>query len=157
MKRISPHITMAEAIKSNTAIRLGLDNTPNEKQLTAMKMVAVKCFEPVRTHHGKAIGISSFFRGEKLNKALKGAKSSQHCQGEAIDIDADIFDNGITNKEIFEYILNHLAFDQLITEYPDKQGEPKWVHVSWNNDGANRGQVLVANKVNGRTTYSHYS
>ena len=93
MEIISNNITYGEAIKSQTAIRKGIDNTPNSEELRAMKIVANKCFEPLRAYHGKPIGISSFFRSGKVNKAIGGSETSDHCKGRAIDIDADMFDN----------------------------------------------------------------
>lgn len=132
---ISPHITYNEAVKSQTAIRFGIDNTPNAPQLECMKLVALKIFEPLREHFGVPIGISSFFRSKKLNARIGGAKNSQHCTGEAIDIDGDIYGQ-VSNTEIFNWIRDNLAFDQLIREY----GTSGWVHVSYRSQG-NRGQV----------------
>lgn len=133
---ISKHITYAEATKSQTAIRKGIDNTPDEATLDRMRLVAEKVFEPLREYFRMPIGISSFYRSPKLNKAIGGAKNSQHVTGEAMDIDADIF-GGVTNTRIFEWIKNNLEFDQLIREY----GENGWVHVSYKASG-NRNQVL---------------
>ena len=140
MENISKHITVAEATKSQNAVRAGIDNTPNAEQLTAMKLVAEKCFEPLRVWYGKPIGISSFFRNSDVNKLAKGSKTSQHVKGEAIDIDADLFNNGITNAEIFNYIKDNLEFDKLIWEYGTDKN-PAWVHVSYSAKG-NRKQIL---------------
>lgn len=158
MKRISDHISFAEATKSQTAIRKEIDNTPSDEQLAAMRYVAENGFEPLRMHHGKAIGISSFLRVELLNLAIGGSKTSGHVKGNSIDIDADIYNNGISNKEIFDfYYKGDIEFDQLIMEYPDDEGEPRWVHLSIKADGNNRGEVLVAERVDGKTRYRHYS
>jgi|ADurb_Cas_02_Slu_FD_contig_31_3790075_length_817_multi_2_in_0_out_0_2 hypothetical protein len=140
---ISDHITYAEAVKSQEAVRLRIRNVPNQKQLAAMRLVAEKCFEPVRNHFKVPIGISSFFRSEALNELIGGSKTSQHCKGEAIDIDADIFGK-ISNSEIFHFIYNNLEFDQLIWEYGDDEN-PAWVHVSYA-EGKNRKQVLKITK-----------
>lgn len=144
MNRISKHISLAEATKSQTAIRLGIDNTPGEVELEAMKLVSVACFEPIREHFGVALKVSSFFRCVALNTAIGGSKTSQHCKGEAIDIDAD-GNEKVTNKQIFEWAKANLKFDQLINEYPDKEGNPSWVHISFSKHG-NRNQVLTINK-----------
>jgi hypothetical protein len=152
MERISPHISYAEATKSRTAVRRGLDNTPNADQLAAMKLVATACFEPLREWHGKPIGISSFFRSPAVNKAVKGSKNSDHMRGCAIDIDADVFDNGITNADIFNWLRANVEFDQLIWEYGTDE-QPAWVHVSYRASG-NRRQVLRISSVplpNGKT------
>jgi zinc D-Ala-D-Ala carboxypeptidase len=141
MSSISEHITLAEATKSEAAIRLGIDNKPNTVQLAAMKLVAEKCFEPLREWHGKPIGITSFFRNAATNKAIGGSSTSQHMKGEAIDIDADIYNNGITNADIFNWIKENLDYDQLIWEYGTDKN-PAWVHVSYSAKG-NRKQILT--------------
>lgn len=153
MSGVSKNITLAEATKSQTATRKGIDNTPNEEQLAAMKNLANKVFEPLRIAMGnKSIAITSFFRSPEVNKAIGGSTSSQHCKGEAMDIDADIF-GGMTNADIFKYIYNYLDFDQLIWEFGN-ESNPAWVHVSLKLNGKNRKQTLIASRVNGKTSYS---
>jgi len=146
---ISKHITYKEATNSNTAIRRGIKNIPNNKQLAAMKLVAEKVFEPLRTHFNTPIRINSFFRCYDLNKAIGGSTTSQHEQGEAIDMDAT---NGVTNKQLYDYIRDNLEYDQLIWEFGTDK-EPDWVHVSYNSDGKNRKQQLKAISKGGRTNY----
>lgn len=142
MVKISKYLTYDEAIKSPTALRLGISNEPNPQQLENMKYVATEVFDKVRDFVGGPLHASSFFRSKELNDAVPGSsKTSQHMTGEAIDIDADTFRNG-TNLEIFDFIRTNLIFDQVINEYPDKFGNPSWVHVSKSKTG-NRGQVLV--------------
>lgn len=137
---ISEHITLAEATKSQTAIRYGIDNTPTPEDIIRMKAVAENCFEPLRRWYGKPIGISSFYRCKKLNTKVRGSKTSQHLIGAAIDIDGDIF-GGITNKEIFEWLRDNVTFDELIWEYGDANN-PAWVHVSYI-EGHNDGDILT--------------
>jgi len=137
MVRISKHISYKEGTHSNTATRRRIRNEPNETQLEAMKLLAKKVFEPLRIHFDKPIRVNSFFRSAALNKAIGGSRTSQHCTGEAIDIDAT---NGITNKQLFDYIKDNLEFDQLIWEYGTDE-EPDWVHVSYNSE-RNRGVIL---------------
>lgn len=134
MENISKHITFTEATHSPTAVKLGINNNPNETQLEAMKLVAEKCFEPLRTWYNKPIKINSFFRSDLLNRAVKGSLTSQHKKGEAIDIDAGSKEE---NKKLFEYIKNHLDFDQVINEY-----NYSWVHVSYSKT-KNRKQILI--------------
>jgi zinc D-Ala-D-Ala carboxypeptidase len=150
--KVSQHISLNEATKSQTALRRGIDNTPSEEVLNSMKIVAEKCFEPIRNHHGKAIGISSFYRSPELNKAIGGSRTSDHCRGRAIDIDADIYNNGITNAEIFHWLRENVEFDQLIWEY-GTDSNPAWVHVSYR-PGENRGQVLKAVRGKGYQLYA---
>jgi len=124
-EHISKYCTYGEAIQSQTASRLGIDNTPNEEQITAMKYVATEIFDPVREFLGGPLTASSFFRSPALNKVIGGSSTtSQHMKGEAIDM----FKSG-RNKEIFDYIRKNLAFDQLIWEYGNNT-EPDWVHCS---------------------------
>ena len=86
--------------------------------------------------------MSSGYRSEELNVAIGGSVRSQHVQGRALDLDADVFGR-CTNGEIFQYILNNLTFDQLIWEFGDEDN-PDWVHVSYVRDGVNRGRCLKA-------------
>lgn len=135
---LSPKVSLLTATKSDTAIRFGIDNTPNEAQLENMKRVAEKVIEPILARYPWAF-VSSFFRSEKLNKKIGGAKNSQHMTGEAVDIDSP--DNK-ANLDIFNFAKDELTFDQLILESPDTKGIPSWVHISLKNSD-NRGQVLV--------------
>lgn len=154
--KLSEFVKLKEVTKSPTAVRAGIDNSPTEEHLSNLKALCINVFDPLRKHFNRPIGISSGYRSPKLNKVIKGASTtSQHCNGEAIDIDGDIFDN-ITNKEIFFYIKNNLNFDQLIYEYPDSTGEPAWVHVSYNKT-ENRKQLLIAYKKDGKPKYLPYS
>jgi hypothetical protein len=152
MDRVSKHISLKEAIKSRTAMKHGISNTPNEAELATMKITANNMFEPLREYHGKPIGISSFFRSPKVNSKVGGSSTSQHVRGEAIDIDADIYDNGITNAEIFHFIKDNLDFDQLIWEFGD-QNNPGWVHVSHTSRRKNRNKVTIAYKSGSKTKY----
>lgn len=151
MERISKHISYKEAIKSNTALRLNIDNTPDEVSLTNMTGVAHNIFEPLRLWVGGPIKINSFYRSPKLNKAIGGSKRSQHCEGRAIDID-DTFGYK-TNAEMFNYIRDNLNFDQMIWEFGDDKN-PNWVHVSYVSSDSNRNRCLKAYKdENNKTKY----
>ena len=111
--RLSEHLSLAEVIKSETAKRRGVSNMPTEAHLANFKLLAEKVFEPIRNHFGNPIHISSGYRSKALNEAIGGASSSQHCTGEAIDIDMDGSADGITNKMVFDYIKENLQFDCL--------------------------------------------
>jgi len=150
MERISKHITYKEAIRSNTALRLNINNIPNDYEISNMVGIASNVFEPLREYVGGPIKINSMFRSEALNRAIGGSSRSQHCQGRAIDLD-DTFGHK-TNAEMFNYIKNNLNFDQLIWEFGDDTN-PNWVHVSFVSNDENRGRCLKAEKVNGRTSY----
>jgi len=113
--KISNHISYAEAIHSNTAKRRGIDNTPNEVQVLSMKLLADKIFEPLREWVGGPIKVNSFFRSTALNEAIGGASSSQHCKGQAIDID-DVYGRK-TNADMYHWIQANLDYDQMIWEF----------------------------------------
>jgi len=134
-------------VHSNTATRRNIDNNPNAEQLAAMKLVTAKVFQPVREWYGKPIRVNSFFRSPELNTRTGGSKTSQHCKGEAIDIDTSN-----DNKKLYDYIRDNLEYDQLIWEFGN-ESNPDWIHVSFSKNG-NRKRQLLAKKVNGRTTYS---
>jgi len=143
--KISEYVSYEEATKSQTAIRLNIDNNPNETQLANMKLVAIKCYDIIKSKFPSAF-ISSFFRCLLLNLKIGGSKTSDHIEGKSVDIDSEK-----DNREIFFFALNNLKFDQLIWEFGNDK-TPDWVHISYR-EGANRNQVLRAIKVNGKTKY----
>ena len=147
---ISKHISDREGVYSTTATRKGLANKPDQFQLANMKLLAEKVFEPLREWVGGPIRINSFFRCKALNKAIGGSTSSQHCKGQAMDID----DGGCkkTNAEMYEWIKENLDFDQMIWEFGDEKN-PNWVHVSYVSPEENRNRCLKALKHHGKTKY----
>ena len=148
--KISDHITYAEAIHSNTAKRKGIDNTPSEVQVEAMRLLAEKIFEPLRKWVGGPIKVNSFFRSETLNESIGGASSSQHCKGQAIDID-DVYGRK-TNADMYHWIQMNLDYDQMIWEFGTDM-QPNWIHVSYVSEEKNRNKCLKAYKEHGRTKY----
>ena len=147
---ISKHISDREGVYSITATRRGIDNTPSEEHLENMKLLAEKIFEPLRKWVGGPIRINSFYRGPELNKAIGGSSKSQHCKGQAMDID----DTGChkTNAEMYAWIKDNVDFDQMIWEFGDDEN-PNWVHVSYVSPEENRNRCLKAYKENGKTKY----
>ena len=148
--KLSKNLRLAEMIRSESAKRLGISNQPTEEHIENMKRFAMMVFEPIRARFDTPIYISSGYRSEKLNKAVKGSLTSSHCMGEAADIDMD-GSSVITNADVFHYIKDNLEFDQLIWEFGDKNN-PDWVHVSYKNEG-NRKEVLAAYREEGKTKY----
>tara|TARA_R110002051_G_scaffold10591_1_gene40021 strand:- start:784 stop:1248 length:465 start_codon:yes stop_codon:yes gene_type:complete len=148
--RISDHITYAEAIHSNTAKRKSIDNTPSQAQVDAMKLLAEKIFEPLRKWVGGPIKVNSFFRSVTLNEAIGGVASSQHCKGQAIDID-DVYGYK-TNAEMYKWIKENLDFDQMIWEFGTDM-QPNWIHISYVSKEENRNKCLKAYKEHNRTKY----
>ncbi len=140
--KLSRNLSLAEATKSITAKRLGIDNTPDEWVTENLKQIAVNVFQPIRDAFGCPIHVSSGYRSADLNTAIGGSRRSQHVEGRALDLDADVF-RGCTNSEIFNYVRENLEFDQLIWEFGDEDN-PDWVHVSFVYDGINRKRCLKA-------------
>ena len=149
--RISEHISLKEGVKSHTATRLNIDNTPRNLDLINMKTIAEKVFEPLRSWVGGPIAINSFYRSPKLNSAIGGSTSSQHCIGCALDLDDNYGHK--TNAQMFEYVKNNLDYDQIIWEFGTDEN-PNWVHISYVSEDTNRRRLLKASKINGKTTYS---
>ena len=149
--KISTHLNLAEVTRSDSAKRHGIDNTPTAEHLDNFKILADKVFEPIRLHFKTPIFISSGYRSKALNDFIGGSASSQHCKGQAIDIDMDASNSGVTNKMVFDFIKDKLDFDQLIWEF-GTDANPDWVHVSYAK-GANRKQKLKAVRNNGKTSY----
>ena len=153
--QLSKNLSLAEVTRSETAKRRGISNMPTPEHIENFKKLAENVFQPIRDHFGVPIHLSSGYRSAALNKAVGGASSSQHSKGEAIDIDMDGSANGVTNKMVFDFIKANVNFDQLIAEFP-VNGNPAWVHVSYNGDGAQRKQILVAKKSGSKTAYIPY-
>ena len=151
--QLSKNLVLAEVIRSETAKRKGISNIPTPEHIENFKKLAENVFQPIRDHFGVPIYISSGYRSKALNKAVGGSLSSQHCQGEAIDIDMD--GTSITNKQIFDFIKDNLVFDQMIWEFGTDKN-PGWVHVSYESTGRQRKQILKAVKIKGKTSYLPY-
>lgn len=136
--KLTENFSLQEMIKSQTGERKKIDNTPTQEVIDNLKLLCENVLEKVRAHFGRPIMVNSGYRGPKLNKAIGGAKNSQHLTGQAADIEIP----GLDNKVVFDWIKDNLDFDQIILEYY-KPGIPDsgWVHVSWNNK-KNRKQVL---------------
>lgn len=149
---LSKNLTLAEVTKSTTAKRLGIDNTPDEWTTENLRQVAINIFQPLREAFGCPIYVSSGYRSDELNTAIGGSSRSQHVEGRALDLDADVY-GGCTNSQIFNWIKENLEFDQLIWEFGDDDN-PDWVHVSYVYDGINRKRCLKARRDdNGKTYY----
>jgi hypothetical protein len=149
--KISEHLYLAEVIRSESAKRYGISNMPTEEHIANFKLLADNIFEPIRNHFKCPILISSGYRSKDLNNKIGGSKTSQHCFGQAVDIDMDGTDYGVTNADIFKYIKSDLPFDQMIWEFGN-DSNPDWVHVSYSN--RHRKEILKATRINGNVKYS---
>jgi len=150
MTKISKHVSYKEGVRSTTALRLGLNNNPSDDHLENMKLLSEKVFEPLRTFVNGPIRINSFYRGPELNKAIGGSKKSQHCKGQAMDID-DTYGH-MSNATMFNWIRKTLSYDQMIWEF-GTDNNPDWVHVSYVSKEKNRNRCLKAYRENGKTKY----
>lgn len=125
---LSPHFSLPEFVKSQMALRHGIRNDPTPEHRAALKLLCVKVLEPVRTHYGKPVRITSGYRSAALNRAVGGATSSQHSKGEAADFEVP----GVSNLEVARWVRDNLNFDQLILEfYTPGQPNSGWIHVSY--------------------------
>jgi zinc D-Ala-D-Ala carboxypeptidase len=146
---LTKNFTLSEMTKSETALRHGIDNTPGEQEISAMKVLAEKVLQPVRDHFGKGVKINSAYRSPEVNAKVGGSKTSDHCRGQAADIEIP----GVANAELAQWIVDNLEFRQVILEFYT-QGIPDsgWVHVSYVAED-NKKQVLTATKKDGKTVY----
>jgi hypothetical protein len=150
--KLSENLDLSEVTRSESAKRHGISNQPTPEHIENFKLLAEKIFQPIRDHFKVPIRISSGYRSKELNAKIGGSASSQHCKGQAIDIDQD--GTSITNRQVFDFIKDNLPFDQLIYEFGDDDN-PNWVHVSYSRH-QQRGQVLKAFKLNNQTKYFPY-
>jgi hypothetical protein len=148
---LSANFTLKELIKSDTATRLGLDNTPDEQALENLKTLCEMVLQPVREHFGKSVTVNSGYRSPELNSspAVGGSKTSDHCKGQAVDFEID----GLSKPDVAQWIMDNLTYSQLILEFY-VQGEPNsgWIHCSYNPEKLIK-QELTAVKVAGKTQY----
>ena len=146
--KLSKNFSLNELTKSQTAIRMGIDNTSDTEQLVNLAVLVQQILQPCREQFG-SISINSGLRVLKLNQAIGSSDKSQHTKGEAADFEA----HSISNRRLAEWIEEKLDFDQLILEYPGPDPRDGWVHCSYKRDGGNRKQVLTAVKEGGKTVY----
>jgi len=149
--KLSQHFSYQEFIKSQTALRKGINNEPDDTQLYNMKMICLNILEPIRTTFDRPVIITSGFRSVELCEAIGSSSKSQHAKGEAVDFEIP----GVSNKEVADWIDENLPYDQLILEFFDgKDPNSGWIHCS-NKANDNRGQYLIAFKnKQGKTEYA---
>jgi zinc D-Ala-D-Ala carboxypeptidase len=141
--RLSQNFTLKELIKSDTAVRKGINNNPNEDNIENLQRLCTNILQPVRDHFGKVVSVSSGFRSPELCVAIGSSVNSQHASGQAADF--EIF--GVSNKELADWIVENLDFDQCILEYWNPEEiNSGWVHCSYKNSEENRREYLRAFK-----------
>lgn len=149
MTQLTANFSLHELTKSETALRHNLPNDPDEKTIANLKVLCEQVLQPVRDHYGKGVKVNSGFRHPDVNAAVGGSKTSDHCQGQAADIEIP----GVPNHELAEYISKNFKFTQVILEfYTPGIPDSGWVHVAY--DASNlKGQTLTATKKDGKTVY----
>ena len=146
---LTKNFTLAEMTKSETALRHGMDNTPGEAEIASLKLLCEKVLQPVRDHYGKGVKVNSGYRSPDVNSKVGGSRTSDHCRGQASDIEIP----GVPNAELAEWIKDNLEFRQLILEfYTPGVPDSGWVHVSYVAED-NKKEVLTATKKDGKTVY----
>lgn len=146
---LTANFTLEELTKSETALRHDMDNTPGESEIANLTALAQNVLQPIRDHFGKGVKVNSGFRHPEVNAKVGGSKTSDHCQGQAADIEIP----GVPNAELAEWIKDNLEFRQLILEfYTPGVPDSGWVHVSYV-AGDNKKQVMTATKKDGKTVY----
>ena len=147
---LSKSFTLNELTKSQEALRLGIDNTPSEEHILNLKILCDNILQPIRDFYGMPVSVSSGYRSPKLCEAIGSSRTSQHARGEAADF--EIF--GVANKDLSDWIVSNLEYDQCILEFWNiNEPNSGWVHCSFSTK-YNRKQYLKAEKVNGKIVYS---
>jgi hypothetical protein len=149
MTQLTANFSLHELTKSETALRMGFDNTPGEEEIESLRLLCEKVLQPVRDHYDKGVKVNSAYRSPESNAAVGGSKTSDHCKGQAADIEIP----GVANADLAQWIMDNLEYTQLILEfYTPGIPDSGWVHVSYNPDNLKK-QELTATKVAGKTTY----
>jgi len=149
MTQLTTNFSLHELTKSETALRMGFDNTPDDEATENLRLLCEKVLQLVRDHYGKGVKVNSAYRSPESNAAVGGSKTSDHCKGQAADIEIP----GVANADLAQWIMDNLEYTQLILEfYTPGIPDSGWVHVSYNPDNLKK-QELTATKVAGKTTY----
>jgi len=150
--KLSKNLSLNEVIKSNTAERKGIDNSPNETHLNNLKYLAEQVFQPIRDYFKVPIYISSGYRSPALNEAIGGSPRSFHSHGMALDLDQDGRNKGVSNADVFFFIKENLPFSELIWEF-GTEDNPNWVHVAIAKGRESEKKIKIAEKIDGKTKY----
>lgn len=147
--KLTANFSLEELTKSETALRFDLDNEANDEQLANLVALCECILQPVRDHFGKGVKVNSGLRTPEVNAKVGGSKTSDHCRGQAADVEIP----GVANADLAQWIVDNLEFRQVILEfYTPGIPDSGWVHVSYN-PADNKKQVLTATKQNGKTVY----
>ena len=146
---LTANFSLHELSKSETALRMGFDNTPDDEATENLRLLCEKVLQPVRDHYGKGVKVNSAYRSPESNAAVGGSKTSDHCKGMAADIEIP----GVANADLAQWVMDNLDYTQLILEfYTPGIPDSGWVHVSYDPNNLKK-QELTATKVAGKTQY----
>ena len=149
MTQLTANFSLHELSKSETALRMGFDNTPDDEATENLRLLCEKVLQPVRDHYGKGVKVNSAYRSPESNAAVGGSKTSDHCKGMAADIEIP----GVANADLAQWIMDNLDYTQHILEfYTPGIPDSGWVHVSFDPSNLKK-QELTATKVAGKTQY----
>ena len=149
MTQLTANFSLHEMCKSETALRMGFDNTPGETETENLRALCENVLQKVRDHYGKGVKVNSAYRSPESNAAVGGSKTSDHCRGMAADIEIP----GVANADLAQWIMDNLEYTQLILEfYTPGIPDSGWVHVSYDPNNLKK-QELTATKVAGKTQY----
>ena len=149
MTQLTANFSLHEMCKSETAMRMGFDNTPDDEATENLRLLCEKVLQPIREHYGKGVKVNSAYRSPESNAAVNGSKTSDHCKGFACDLEIP----GVANADLAKWIMDNLEYTQLILEfYTPGIPDSGWVHVSYDPSNLKK-QELTATKQNGKTVY----
>ncbi len=149
MTQLSANFSLSELTKSETALRHNMDNTPGQTEIANLTVLAQHVLQPVRDHYKMGVKVNSGYRAPDVNASVGGSKTSDHCKGQAADIEIP----SIANAELATWISANLKFTQIILEfYTPGIPDSGWVHVSYDPNNL-KCQLLTAVKENGKTVY----
>jgi hypothetical protein len=147
--QLTENFSLNEMIKSETALRHGLDNTPGEQEIENLRLLCQQVLQPLRDAWQRGIKVNSGFRHPNVNAAVGGSKTSDHCRGQAADIEIP----GVSNYDLAKYIEQYFDYTQLILEfYTPGIPDSGWVHVSYDINNLKK-QSMTAMRENGKTVY----
>ena len=146
---LTANFSLTEMVKSETALRHGMENTPGEAEIAALRLLCEKVLQPVRDHYGVGVKVNSGYRSPDVNSKVGGSRTSDHCKGMAADLEIP----GVANADLAQWVKDNLEFTQLILEfYTPGIPDSGWVHVSYDPDNLKK-QVMTATKKDGKTVY----
>lgn len=149
MTQLTKNFSLAEMVKSETALRHGMDNTPGEAELANLLVLCANVLQPIRDHYQKGVKVNSGYRSPDVNAKVGGSRTSDHTRGMAADIEIP----GVPNADLASYIRDNLQFTQLILEfYTPGVPDSGWVHVSYDEQNLKK-QSLTATRKDGKTVY----